>query len=250
MTTPPSTSEPIQPHTLLCEMCGYVIEGQDSQDKCSECGTPVRASLPWVKRRETRSTARVEWGEYLRLGGALLSSPRRTFAALPIQPEFATRIWWVSVRLSTLALMIAWLVAMQGAWAPVPDPAWVILGPACIPLLLWILTAIEYTGIQFFGRRREWRLTPAVARVIVGYASVGWLVGALACCVIAGVVQLSTLIRWSSTPYGHTPLLFLHALGPIIGLLTFETLVYFGVRACKFANLPRERPAPGADAPA
>jgi hypothetical protein len=32
--------------TLLCERCGYVLEGLDERGACPECGQPIAESLP------------------------------------------------------------------------------------------------------------------------------------------------------------------------------------------------------------
>ena len=43
MTAP---SPPPDEYTLLCERCGYIIEGLPTDNPCPECNRPIALSLP------------------------------------------------------------------------------------------------------------------------------------------------------------------------------------------------------------
>lgn len=110
--------------------------------------------------------------------------------------------------------------------------------------LLYVLTRIEISGVKYFGRQRGWRVTHAVAMTVCAHASVGWLLGAV------GIAAVS--LRWTVHWAPETPILrrlggtleywqWLPAMAGafLIGMLVFESLVYVGIRRCRYANGPR-----------
>jgi hypothetical protein len=118
--------------------------------------------------------------------------------------------------------------------------------------LLAVLSWIEYIGVDFFSRRRNWRVQKHVARAVCANAMPGWMPTGVF--VSIGLGLLSALqfmageVPTNLQPWVQTAAVAMPVLGFIAGMLIFETLVYIGVRRCKFANWI-ERPARG-DAPA
>jgi len=125
-----------------------------------------------------------------------------------------------------------------------------LLAAAPVAVLLLGLTSLETLGLRTFGRQRGWRVTRNVAWTVCAHASFGW--------VAAGLLGMATHAL-SLTPPGQAGLLKLlgwidlnfgyfnfagrglqewlpRCLGLFLGMLIFETVVYFGVRRCKFAN--------------
>jgi len=110
--------------------------------------------------------------------------------------------------------------------------------------LLGTLSWIEYLGVSFFSRRRNWRVQKHVARAVCANAMLGWIptgffiaIGFAAMSVIEMFVQRGPIgVRpWVGTAAAAMPVL-----GFIAGMLVFESLVYIGVRCCKYANwVPR-----------
>jgi hypothetical protein len=129
---------------------------------------------------------------------------------------------------------------------------------ALVYVILASLSGIEWLGIQFFGSRRGWRITPNVARVICTHASVGWLVGGML--VLVGSVIGAGLLRLTMShdvgvfrgPMMLAPI-WMPTAGFFVGLLVFETLAYIGMHRMRFANrakpetpkAPNPEPEPG-----
>jgi hypothetical protein len=107
------------------------------------------------------------------------------------------------------------------------------------------LTSVETWGLRFFGRMHNSRITPTVARAITAHATAGWVLSS---------TLVSSGFVFGLAMYEHAmhnrvgDLRGVYMLGPIwlptfiglAGLLTFEMIVYTGVRQCRFAN--RSRP--------
>ena len=91
---------------------------------------------------------------------------------------------------------------------------------------------IETMGIRFFGRNHRWRIDGAVAYTICAHAAPGWLVG--------GLAYALAFPLWLNMEYATTLLLP----AGLVGLLSFETFVYIGMRRMRFANRPEARLMP------
>ena len=239
----------IDEFTLLCERCGYVIEGLPDDGACPECGKPIAESLPrarvgspWQQRgfRAWFATAR-----------AMIHHPRATFSIIAIEtpPSYPLHDRNLMTAAALMAIASAATV-LSGTGSRFAGPKLtdhdialaVVTAPvvfAVVFAILPVLVAIERAGIRFFGARRQWRITPAVARSICAHASFGWLAsGPLMMVMTEGSAALRAAFGWPPSWAGYlvVPPAFL------AGMLCFETLVFIGMRRCKFANRPRPAP--------
>lgn len=253
---------------LLCEACGYEIEGLEEQAKCPECGRELSESDPAKKRKGSA------WQRALRerragLARVAMLVPAAAMTALsvvwsPSRTMRGVRIESRGMRALTLAnIVIASSILTAPTHAGVREfvldlwPA-SIASPAAVfgPTLRWAfgaaafamwfglfvsLTRIERMGVVFFSKRRAWRVTPTVALVVTGHASFLWM-GAAALAVLA-----PSLVGWMSAElplwlarYVIGSKVIAGPLGFVAGMTWFEWTTFLGVRACRYANEPRE----------
>lgn len=241
------------PRELLCERCGYSIEGLDEEGDCPECGEPVRESLPerrvgsaWQRRADAIGLARASL--------EVLGNPRRCFRRVAIEDATIAALLWrqlsVASALGSLAIVggVSGSMLRQrispspGSWSDVI--AWALLVPI-VMFTLWVLTVIEQRGIRFFGARNGYRITRRVSRVVGAHAASGWvLAGALMVAGWAIGEMIYGIARAGDGPISWfewwSPLL-LQVPGFVAGFLVFECLAYLGMRGCRYANRPRLR---------
>jgi len=249
----------IDEFTLLCERCGYVIEGLPLGGGCPECGKPIAESLPGFRQGSPwqRGPGKRAW---LATAWQTLTAPRRTAASLRVQSDVRLGLF---ARHTAAASIVAAVIIMFGTpWVREailgyslrselaqsisrPDVlAIAILGVAVIlagaGAAIILLSWIERRGIQFFSRRRGGRVTPTIARVVIAHAAVGWplaVIGAILGGVTAEFLLLAT--RCDPGPL-RTAILQLPWLLALPGFLFFEWFAYLGMRSMRFANRARE----------
>lgn len=234
--------------TLLCESCGYVLEGLSFQGNCPECGAPIAHSLPerrvgseWQKRASLRAWLRTSW--------SALTRPRLLFSTVVIDAASAERLLRINLWAAALAIgltyinLIGYVRSSHVLAALGASLLLVALASALAYGVLWVLTRIEFGGIQFFGARRSWRINEGVASVICAHAAVGWVLGALGmlCISFFWGTHWAPTASWStrSTTLVHYTV-WVPSIAAVFlaGLFVFEILVYIGVRECRYANPP------------
>lgn len=220
----------IDEFTLLCETCGYTLEGQPPGSICPECGKPLAESLP-----ERRDRVPGMW--------EVLTHPRSSFDAAAIEdPDVAGRRAMVRCMIAgafiTGAIVVGWVpwwLVHEGLFNALFYTAVSVVGAAMMAtvagLILLLLTWIESRGLRFFGARRGFRATRPVAETVCSHACVGWIVGS-AVWFAGWVVVGAGVVHELFVPLG----LLLAVLGAVAGLLIFEVLAYIGLRRCRFAN--------------
>jgi hypothetical protein len=251
----------------LCEDCGYPVGDLPADGNCPECGRPVARSLP-EHRPGTPLQSQEGLRSWFRTAGRVLSKPRRTFRQVRIGPASARlrAFMLINTTLAAAFLVIPWVGVLIGDPSrnanlrPGVSPhvvrfAVFVLATVGLASVLALLTWIEHIGIRFFARKRKWRLTKNAATQIVMHASVGWLAGAALNIIVMPAVPAIVAgfgRRWAGQPTGRLSNLMFQSItigwslvvigifvGFFIAMLWFEILVYFGVRACKFAaDLP------------
>lgn len=170
----------------------------------------------------------------------VLCHPLRSFDEIRVDRDDRLLLW-MHAGVAGILFALLWPL-VQGQVVP-PDfplldifmlvPVFVVL----VRLLIWI----EEQGTRFFGRRRGWRITPAIARAICAHAAVGWVLGG-----VLGVLgwitgsTLESVLRTSALGFLR-PLVILSPqwmplAGVLCGMLVFETLSYVGMRRMRFAN--------------
>jgi hypothetical protein len=267
----------ISEDATLCERCGYVLDGIGADEVCPECGTPVRESLPEA-RHGSGWQRRPGIGSWLRVSWQALVHPLVLFRSM--RPVADRRTWlllWLNVAIGTGAPGVMWFIVAKLVSGPgiavwylrpalaastpasnsgtlviwgdllVPRPMWVaaIAIPAMAGTLL-ALTWIETVGVRFFGSRRGWRVTWPIALSVCAHASIGWALGG----VLHAIVPLARTPMWwvlDQLPESvAATIAFAYVkLAPVLavaaGMLIFETLVYVGVRECRYANAAGKR---------
>lgn len=249
---------------LLCESCGYDLEGLPDEGACAECGRRVVDSWPerragsawqqranpnawWTTARMVAAQPRTMW-ERVRVdtttSNTLMMTNAGIAAALPTVAMVSSSSVGIGSGFGRFdpAMVVTWFAAWGGMW-----------------IALMILTWIEARGIRFFGARNGWRVSRSVAATVCGHASYGWVVAGL---LVAGlwfllertqaIKPIATAWNWfigllsgnasaasvagASTRAMELSYLTVLGIGFVIGMLIFEVLVYIGVRRLRFAN--------------
>lgn len=229
------------PAALLCETCGYPLDGLPPAGVCPECATPIARSMPdarpgspWQQRAGVGSLLATWW--------LLVIRPRSAWKRIAIRARPAASLLLLTVACAALlpALATATPTLKFGR------PSWWAY-PVAFFAVTWFvtlaLTSIEFTGIRFFGRQRGWRITPTVALVICAHASVGWLLG-------GGAMGAAWLIG-ANTPRLNDTVLWAVVLTPYLGgMCLFSLLAGAGFHELRFVNDPgamARRSAAGAE---
>lgn len=266
----------MEDNALLCERCGYPLGGLPAEGMCPECGLPARESSPdrrpgspWQQGPSARSWLVTNWGT--------LRHPGDRFRAGMCETRRSRWLLVVNCTLTGLLTALPWTGVLigdpsrgaSGPLAPVLSVAMLLVWTLIVGAIVFALTMVEHAGIRFFAARRRWRLSRAAAWQVCGHASAGWLVAPVAAMAVlvalttavrffglsmAGVVRLrlGSLFDLGAVSVGQLVSAGLLGASALAGVLVFETIVYVGVRACRFANAPGAGTpsAPGASSPA
>lgn len=203
-------------YTLLCERCGYVVDGLPTAGACPECGTPIAESLPerrvgtpWQQQPSIHCLMRTAIGSLLH--------PNRTLSVMRVDSERSKSL----ARWSCLAGLPLWGLLMALTW-------------------------IETRGLLILGKRRGFRITPAIAWTVCAHGCAGWIVAMTGFWI--GTILIASGAAWSlrydqATDYDPTPASAMIGIGAgfgggvlLAGFLFFETFAWLGLRRLRYAN--------------
>jgi hypothetical protein len=180
---------------------------------------------------------------------ALLRGPAKLFRSLRVNPDRDRRllVWNCAGASLVLYLVLSanftTTVFHPVAWIPVFLLLTWSRGVLVVAMPFVALSVIEAAGVRYFSSRRGWRMPRDLARAICAHASFGWIAAPIG--LAAGLEVTPALERVVQKVIAPGMLGWLppvRVLGPtggfVLGLLVFESLVAFGARTCRFANLP------------
>lgn len=240
------TSKDDQP-ILLCEDCGYAINGIPADQVCPECGREIARSLP---SHRTGSAWQVKpgLGAWFRTLRSLSTQPRQEFSR--IRPETSWTLLVTNLALSATIFMPSVVIQQSLSRNQLPDHAEIFasmfhgLSFGLLVSAIYLgLTTIEVIGVRFWSRRLGRRLPVRVILGVCAHASFAWLAAAFLSGLGWAIAPRAHLLlpnnpsQWFSLPVG---LAILVGAGSLIGMVLFETLVYLGVRRCRYINVPTE----------
>lgn len=231
-------------YTLLCEKCGYVVEGLDTAEPCPECGKPIAESLPerrigtpWQQNPRFKSLIQTWW--------MTLRHPKKTANNMLFEQNHTKslrRSYWYTSGTWIALLCVVFIIYSIASITPRHNTSllvvfYLILFMTCLAItpLIILLTTIEAHGLIFFSKRRESRMTKTIAVTITTHGCAGWTVMAFG----GGTgLFLWLILSLHSTLASNASLWFgLICIG--FGFLFFEFFAYLGLRRCKFANRMR-----------
>ena len=229
---------------LLCERCGYVLDGTPGDGACGECGKPVAES---VSERRVGSV----WQREPRLGSWVLlcmqmhRDPRAAWAVLGVR-QYDGRAAELGCAVACVPVLAA---TLMWSWKRGASLSETLIGLGIAGFFTWLglyfMTWIESRGVAFFSKRRGWRVPPSLAWAISSHAASTWWVATLT--LSLGLWQANRIENWVNKVIPASMQMFTATTGLIVplgafaaGMLVFETRVYQGVRACRFANVPGE----------
>jgi hypothetical protein len=246
----PSKREWTDEYTLLCEKCGYVIEGLDKNGHCPECGKPIGESLP-ERRVGTPWQQAPSIGSLLRTWWMTLRHPLRTLDVMWFEERPGLSPVMASSVYSTVTTAIIVLIAIipstidgvSGTIDLVGMVFFSVIITTAIGFILtqvyFVLSLIEAKGLRVIGHTRGFRITENISWAIVGHGSLGWAVVNSSVLVL---ILCEFLLRGLNLSQENLLSLISIVLGiitAIFGFLFFETFAYLGLRRLKYANRVR-----------
>ncbi|MEM9373195.1 MAG: hypothetical protein AAGA55_06080 [Planctomycetota bacterium] len=246
--------------TLLCERCGYVIDGLDHTGACPECGVPIASSLPsrrtgtpWQRSPRIRTLPGTWWATLVNPIGTLdrmICSidgagglARRTNASASMVGSFA--LWLPAITLvpgssDAPAVLLAWCLLFLGT----ATGLWGVFHA---------LTWVEAAGLGAIAKTRGFRLGAAHRKAITAHGCAGWVLGAALFFLTSLGLHLfdgNPAARGAARSSGDLLAAAvdggwlgwgLRVGAALIGFLFFETFAYIGLRRLRFANVNTDR---------
>lgn len=247
---------------LLCERCGYELEGLDLDTDCPECALAIRTSLPrrrpgspYQNRRKTTSLLKTFF--------LILFRPKRTIRNLDIDRGSGVAMMWHGLFVSTALFSLAYLVftsTMFIMMSPGSFALGMLVAPVfticAIGLVLWLLgvgyAALGYARVRWLANQRGSRMPVATAWTITGHASMGLTLAPLMMGAGLLVQMPFTLIfLFNDSPSDGSLAVagvlsmisgFLFILAIPIALVEFEVLLSMCTRRLRYRNLVTPEP--------
>lgn len=236
--TPPADSD------LLCESCGYVLNGLPENTNCPECGRPTAEShpshrtLPAWERRDKPLLYRL-----LHTATAVLFRPSRFYRSLSVrQPprasvNFARLNWLLTAILFAIAAIrhFQWSGLMRLSSSRFEGLAWVVLLSLITYVLLAGLTRLAASLSAWEGQYRGLRLPrPLVSRAL-HYHAVHYL--PVAAVIVTTVVGYQFLLRRGLlSELSGVAYLYVLCGEVIVGAVYLFWTYWIGMRNVMYAN--------------
>jgi|GEM_PF-4279126 len=231
-------------YTLLCEQCGYVLEGLETSDPCPECGKPIAESLP-IDRPGTPWQQKHSIFTLLKTWYGVLRHPKRTFDEMNSIEQDGMSLLAIGLlcSISSVFFLLIVLIATFGNSERVS----VLTLAFIVGIVYWII-AFVYAWISSYRirawTRKKYRISSDTSWAIIGHASLGLCLPPIMLFLIT--LFSRSLIFVSNFDHPEFTILFFSVLFSIanvafifsfpVGLIYFEIMCTIGIRRCKFRN--------------
>jgi hypothetical protein len=240
---------------LLCEVCGYVLNGLPETSRCPECGTPIAESIGNHRVAPAWESGQSKISGFFQTSLAVLIRPKhfyRTLAvhgSVPAAHRFARWHWWISGALFAIAAIVhnIWyfldipgLFRETNRWHYVAGAAIglcvLLVGTFLTYLMLDMLTRFAARLTNWEARYRGLRLPyDVVLRGMYYHAAHYVPVAFLAAATVTGYYVLVILRGWSANATINIYIYGLCAEVIISAAYLFYTY-WIGMRNMMYAN--------------
>src|SRR5687768_4492874 len=182
---------------VLCEACGYVLNGLPTDSRCPECGKPAADSDPALRTPTAFEQAVAErspaGNAFLATSAAALFRPTRFYRTLATRADTPQAAMFAHIYWILSAVLLALAAYAHGAWFVFGDPRtaldpirWMLLAVPCyvfVAVLNLVAARLTYWEASYRGLR----LTLPVVRRGLYYHAIHYApVAALAAITVVG----------------------------------------------------------------
>jgi hypothetical protein len=227
----------------VCEKCGYVLTGLNSESRCPECGTLIAESSPELRQPPPWEVpGEAPFRGFIRTSAAIIFHPTRFFRALPSRanPRLARDFGLIQYAIASLLFGIAtaahasWLLLIYNwPWRSIYLAG---LGLAIVLfVLLNLVTALAARLTNWEATYRGMRLPLPVVERGLHYHSAHYIPVALLACLTTVGYAISVSRGWISESHDT---IYLYVLcGEVVLAAAYLFYTYWiAMRNLMFAN--------------
>lgn len=245
---------------LICDRCGYELEGLDLDTGCPECALPIQTSLP-RRRPGSPYQNRRNITSLFKTMLLVMVRPRRTVRELDIDKGSGVSMMWKGLFVSAAMFSLAYLALTLGMFIVFSpgNAVSTILGPilmiTVVGIVMWLVPVgyayLGYLRVRWLARQRGMRMPVATAWTITGHASLGLMLAPLmmAMGLLVQTPWIITLLRGSDSDglmlYASIFSMisgFLFILAIPLALVEFEVLLSMCTLRLRYRNLVTPEP--------